>query len=201
MKNLLDSNKLKLKNLSTKNPDKRIEGLQFLVKGLKRKLINFSDYLDILNDKKNMKNKLKSMKFEKNIEESKIIIINRMDEIINHDKFKKDNKIFLDKFNKIKSDFERLSKSEKEIITSSKNINNEKVKIHSNFQKKEEELDKINKDIENLREKSKELANSLDKQCLADNNKKCPDHFKKILILFSVFAILIYLMILFICKE
>ena len=45
MKNLLDSNKLKLKNLSTKNPDKRIEGLQFLVKGLKRKLINFSDYL------------------------------------------------------------------------------------------------------------------------------------------------------------
>ena len=149
-----------------------------------------------------MKNKLKSMKFEKNIEESKIIIINRMDEIINHDKFKKDNnKIFLDKFNKIKSDFERLSKSEKEIITSSKNINNEKVKIHSNFQKKEEELDKINKDIENLREKSKELANSLDKQCLADNNKKCPDHFKKILILFSVFAILIYLMILFICRK
>lgn len=196
IKNLIESKKLQLKKISSESSDKRIKSLEFLVKGLKRKLINFSDYLNILNDKKNMKDKLKSMKFDKNIEESKIIILNRMDEILNHDKFKRDNnKLLLSKFEKLKLDFKRLSTSEKEIILSSKNINNEKKGIQEKYDKKEEELKKINKEIEILKGKSKKMADSIDKKCMADDNEKCPDNFKKVVILFTIFVLILFGMI------
>lgn len=160
-----------------------------------RKLETIKDYdkfLSILEDKKNRYEELNDEVFEDDIEIIKNIFLKKIDDIrekselieVDDSDFQKNKKNLEDRINEFKSDKKELNEL---ILKMTGEINTNKEILD----KRKKDISKLNDMLEEDKKELKENSEKVDKNCL-NEEKKCPDNLKKVLVILLIFVLLIY---------
>lgn len=160
-----------------------------------KKLETIKDYdkfLSILDDKKNRYAELNDEVFEEDIEIIKNIFMKKVDDIreksefieVDDSDFQKNKKNLEDRIDDFKGDKKELNelilKMEGEINTNKEILN-----------KRQKDISKLNDMLEEDKKELKENSEKVDKNC-TNEEKKCPDNLKKVLVILLIFVIFIY---------
>ena len=184
----------KSKNIFIKNDlnEKNIEEIKQVINSKKKEIEEYDKFLQIIKNKGNVYSRLNNEIFIDELELSKNLLLKKIDKIrekseyieFENDDFEENKKSLEKKIN----DFDKNKKS---LIDNIKRMDGEINADNEIMKKRKNDLDKLNKMLDEDKKEIEILSDETDIKCKVVN-KKCPDNLKKIVIILTIFAGIIY---------
>lgn len=187
-----DQNKAKIFAKNLLDNSNRSEKFEFLKEKKIGKIKDYEKFLKILSNKKDLYQELNDEIFEDDIQTIKDLFLKKLDNIKhNSELVQVDDTDFQENKKNLVGRFDDFVHDKKELIEIIKKMDGEINTNNDIVEKRKNDIKKLN---EMLKEDEKELKVNTDKvnEKCNKQEKKCPDHLKKVLVLLLLFMVILY---------